>query len=74
MENHSVKSNEEIIAFSTISDYVTWNKSGQMKLKKDIPPEKMLALKDLSVDKDGIVKKIKMSNKIEALVKLNDRL
>jgi hypothetical protein len=69
-----VKSNEEIIAFSTISDYVTWNKSGQMKLKKDIPPEKMLALKELSVDKDGIVKKIKMSNKIEALVKLNDRL
>ncbi len=69
-----MKSNEEIIAFSTISDYVTWNKSGQMKLKKDIPPEKMLALKELSVDKDGIVKKIKMSNKIEALVKLNDRL
>jgi len=72
MENHLVKSNEEIVAFSTISDYVTWNKFGQMKLKKDIPPEKMQALKELSVDKNGIVRKIKMHDKTEALAKLDD--
>ena len=73
-----MKSNEEIIqeletiAFSSISDYVTWDRSGQMKLKKDIPPEKMLALKELSVDENGIVTKIKMRDKVEALAKLSD--
>ena len=78
MENHLVKSNEEIIqeletiAFSSISDYVTWDRSGQMKLKKDIPPEKMLALKELSVGEDGIVTTIKMHNKVEVLAKLSD--
>lgn len=73
-----MKSNEEIIqeletiAFSSLSDYVTWDRSGQMKLKKDIPPEKMLALKELSVGEDGIVRIIKMHNKVEALAKLSD--
>lgn len=71
-KNHSVKSNEEIIAFSTILDFVTWDKSGRMKLKKDIPPEKMLAVKELSVDEDGIVTTIKMHDKVEALAKLSD--
>ena len=78
MENHSVKSSEEIvqelgiIAFSSVSDYVTWDKSGQMKLKKDIPLEKMQALKELSVGENGIVRTIKMHDKVEALAKLSD--